>query len=188
MMILKTGRIAAFGLVAVLAACATEVRVAAPLVTPQTRIASSFSSLEVTEVTLPSYAAAEDIYFRAEDGAISPTGTLWADLPARAITLQLSRDLGAITGVTVAPAPWPFREFPAAKVDVRIEELLATAEGVFRLSGQYFIAPEEGGRASSQSFAIEEPIAGGPTPSAAIATARGRAVAKLAETIARRGL
>ncbi|MCR8827895.1 PqiC family protein [Pseudosulfitobacter koreensis] len=187
-MMINTGRIAALGLATLLAACSTEVRVAAPVVAPETRIASSFSSLEVSEVTLPSYAAAEDIYFRAADGAISPTGTLWADLPARAITLQLSRDLGAITGVTVAPAPWPFREFPAAKVDVRIEELLATAEGVFLLSGQYFVAPEAGGRASAQSFAIAEPIAGGPTPAAAIASARGRAVAELAETIARRGL
>jgi uncharacterized lipoprotein YmbA len=188
MITIKTGRTAALGLVALLAACASEVRVATPVITPQTRIASSFSSIEVSEVTLPSYAAAEDIYFRDADGAISPMGTLWADLPARAITLQLARDLGAITGVTVAPEPWPFRAYAAAKVDVRIEELLATAEGVFHLSGQYFVAPEAGGRATSGSFAIQEPIEGTPTSASAIASARGRAVSKLAEAIARRGL
>ncbi|MFX4298483.1 MULTISPECIES: ABC-type transport auxiliary lipoprotein family protein [Roseobacteraceae] len=187
-MTIKTGKISALCFVTLLAACASEVRVAAPQTAPETRIASRYSSLEVTEVTLPSYAAAEDIYFRAADGAISPTGTLWADLPSRSITLQLARDLGAITGVTVAPDPWPFRAFPAAKVDVRIEELLATAEGTFRLSGQFFIAPEADGRATAGAFAIEEPIVGKPTEAAAIAAARGRAVSKLAETIAQGGL
>lgn len=123
----------------------------------------------MSEVTLPSYAAAEDIYMRAADGTISPMGTLWADLPARSITLQLSRDLGAITGVTVAPEPWPFRAYAAAKVDVRIEELLATAEGVFRLSGQYFIAPEAGavparGHSPSKSRLSGTPVHPPPLP------------------------
>ena len=185
---IKTGRIAALGLVAMLAACASETRFASPVVPPDARVSSSFPSLEVAAVTLPSYADAEDIYVRGADGAISPAGTLWADLPARAITLQLARDLGTITNVTVAPEPWPFRPFPAARVDVRFEEMLATAEGVFRLSGQYFVAPEAGGRAASGQFAIEEPIVGGAASAAAIAEARGRAVARLAETIAREGL
>ncbi|WP_254655985.1 membrane integrity-associated transporter subunit PqiC [Sulfitobacter sp. 20_GPM-1509m] len=189
MKMINTGSMAALGLVTLIAACgSTEVRVASPVSAPETRVRSSFSSLEVSEVTLPSYAAAEDIYMRAADGTISPMGTLWADLPARSITLQLSRDLGAITGVTVAPEPWPFRAYAAAKVDVRIEEMLATAEGVFRLSGQYFIAPEAGGRASAGSFAIEEPIVGDTGSPTAIAAARGQAVGRLAETIARKGL
>ncbi len=183
-----TRRVAAFGLVALLAACGTEARFASPVVPPEARVSSSFPSLEVAEVTLPSYAAAEDIYIRGADGAISPAGPLWADLPARSITLQLARDLGTITNATVAPEPWPFRPFPAATVDVRIEELLATAEGVFRLSGQYFVAPEAGGRAASGQFAIEEAIVGDASSASAIAIARGRAVSRLAEQIARDGL
>ncbi|QFS84973.1 hypothetical protein FIU97_18960 (plasmid) [Roseivivax sp. THAF40] len=188
MMTQMFGRIAALGLVATLAACGTETRFSSPVIPPEARVTSSFPSLEVAEVTLPSYASAEDIYIRDEAGAISPAGPLWADLPARSITLQLSRDLGTITNATVAPEPWPFRPFPAATVDVRIEELLATAEGVFLLSGQYFIAPEAGGRASSGQFAIEEAIIGDPGSAAAIAIARGRAVSRLAEQIAREGL
>ncbi|MHA6326393.1 PqiC family protein [Roseivivax sp. CAU 1753] len=188
MLMIKTGRIAAFGVVALLAACSGEARFASPVVLPEARVSSSFPSLEVSEVTLPTYAASEDIYVRGADGAISPAGPLWADIPARAITLELARDLGTITGVTVAPEPWPFRPFPAATVDVRIEEMLATAEGVFRLSGQYFIAPEAGGRAASGQFSIEEPILGEDLSATAIAAARGRAVARLAELIAREGL
>ncbi|QFT62128.1 hypothetical protein SAMN05421853_11252 [Roseivivax halotolerans] len=186
MTITTTRRFAAIGLALALAACGSETRFASPIAPPEVRVPSSFPSLEVAEVTLPSYAAAEDIYLRGADGAISPAGTLWADLPARAITLQLSRDLATITGVTVAPEPWPFRPFPAARVDVRLEEMLATAEGTFRLAGQYFVAPEAGGRAASGQFAIVEPIGG--ESAAAIANARGRAVARLAEEIAREGL
>ncbi|SIT06577.1 hypothetical protein SAMN05421759_11356 [Roseivivax lentus] len=188
MMTHVTRRLAALGLMAALAACSSEARFASPVIPPEARINSSFPSLEIAQVTLPSYAEAEDIYVRGTDGAISPAGPLWADLPARSITLQLARDLGTITNATVAPEPWPFRPFPAATVDVRIEELLATAEGIFRLSGQYFVAPEAGGRAASGQFAIEETIVGDPGSASAIAAARGRAVTRLAEQIARDGL
>ncbi|MCE0505090.1 MULTISPECIES: PqiC family protein [unclassified Roseivivax] len=188
MTMLKLSRLAALGLGLLVAACGPEPRFASPISPPEARVASAFPSLEVVEVTLPSYAADEQIFQRGADGAIAPAGTLWADLPARAITLQLSRDLAVITGVTVAPEPWPFRPFPAARVDVRLEEMLATSEGTFRLAGQYFVAPEAGGRATAGQFAIVEPIQGDTGSAAAIATARGRAVARLAEQIAREGL
>ncbi|ETW12036.1 hypothetical protein ATO8_13112 [Roseivivax marinus] len=171
-----------------LAACGgPDQRFATPASTPTVRVASAYPTLEVVEVTLPLYAASEEIYAADAGGAITPLGPLWADDPARAMTLQLSRDLGQITGATVAPEPWPYREYAAAKVDVRIEDMLATDAGTFRLAGQYFVAPDEGGRNRSGSFSIEVPMAT-PDSAATIAAARSAAVSQLAETVARRGL
>ena len=136
---------------------------------------------------LPTYAASEEIFVAEPGGAITPLGPLWADDPGRAMTLQLARDIGTITGAQAAPEPWPFRDYAAAKVDVRLEDMLATGTGQFRLSGQFFVAPDEGGRDRSGSFAIEVPLPEEPS-AAAIATARSAAVTELAEQIARRGL
>lgn len=172
----------------VLAACTTkDVRFASAPIEPTARIASRYATLEVVEVTLPVYAASEEIFTQDATGAISALGPLWADEPARAMTLQLARDLAAITGATVAPQPWPFRGFAEARVDVRIEEMLATASGTFRISGQYFVAPETSGRDRSGLFSISVPLPAQPSPSR-IADARGAAMLSLAEEIARRGL
>ncbi|SNR77078.1 PqiC family protein [Puniceibacterium sediminis] len=170
------------------AACAGgDVRFATPAVEPTVKVASRYRSLEVVEVTLPSYAGAEEIYFQQPDGSIEELGPLWADLPSRAITLGLARDLGAITGATVAPAPWPFRGFSDARIDVRIEEMVATASGQFRLSGQYFVAPEQDGGDRSGHFSIAVPLPEKAT-AAQIAAARGAATAQLAEQIAKAAL
>lgn len=162
-------------------------RFATPNLEPSAKVASRYASLEVVQVTLPTYAAAEDIFVQDADGAITELGPLWADDPARAITLQLARDFAAITGATVAPAPWPFRSFAEARVDVRLEEMLATTSGTFVMSGQYFVAPEEEGRDRSGPFSITVPLAldaGAPQ----IAAARGAATLQLAEEIAKAGL
>ncbi|KAA9007809.1 PqiC family protein [Histidinibacterium aquaticum] len=170
------------------AACGTDTRYAVPAVdTPTERVPSAFASLEVVEVTLPTYAASEDIYLQDAGGGLEPLGPLWADDPARAVTLQLSRDLQRITGALVAPDPWPFRDFPAARLDVRLEEFVATASGGFLIAGQYFVAPEEGGGDAAGRFAIEVPLAERES-AAAIATARSAAVTRLATEIARAGL
>ncbi|SLN60899.1 hypothetical protein ROJ8625_03092 [Roseivivax jejudonensis] len=178
----------AAGALATLAACgAGDTRYATPPSQPTARVASAYPTLEVVEVQLPTYAASEDIYVAAPGGALAPLGPLWADDPGRAMTLQLARDLSAITGAQAAPEPWPFRDYAAAKVDVRLEDMLATAEGAFRLSGQFFVAPDAGGRDQSGAFSIEVPIPEG-AGAATIAAARSAAVTRLAETIARRGL
>lgn len=169
------------------AACSGEIRYATPAVEPAVKIASRYSSLEVVEVTLPTYAGAEEIYLQQPDGAIEPLGPLWADLPSRAITMELARDLGAITGATVAPAPWPFRGFSDARIDVRIEEMVATSSGQFRFAGQYFVAPEQDGRDRAGVFAITVPLPEKATASL-IAVARGAATQQLAEQIARNAL
>ncbi|KMK66789.1 membrane integrity-associated transporter subunit PqiC [Puniceibacterium sp. IMCC21224] len=174
-------------LLSVSACSGNDTRYATPPVEPSARISSRYQSLEVVEVTLPSYAADQAIFVQSADGAISELGGLWADDPARALTLQLARDLTNITGATVAPAPWPFRSYAAAKVDVRLEEMLATASGTFRIAGQYFVAPEDDGREPSGQFSIAVPLPENATP-AQIAAARGAASLALAEEIARKAL
>ncbi|WP_149756651.1 PqiC family protein [Roseivivax sediminis] len=172
----------------VLAACGGgDIRYATPPSAPEARVGSAYATLEVVEVQLPTYAASEDIFVADAGGALTALGPLWADDPARAMTLQLARDLSAITGAQVAPEPWPFRDYAAAKLDVRLEDMLATAAGTFRLSGQFFVAPDDGGRDRSGRFAIEVPLAED-ADAASIAAARSAAVSQLAEDIARRGL
>ncbi|TCP41827.1 PqiC family protein [Rhodovulum marinum] len=181
---------APLALAALLAACSAsparytvpEVEVAGP------RVPSIYGTVALREVALPAYAASEEIHFRGPDGALaSAPDVLWADDPTRAITGDLARALGRITGATVAAEPWPFFDRPAATVEIRVSDMLAEADGRFRLTGQYFVAPETGRRTRSGSFALEAPIAapGGPAP---IAAARGQAVRDLATLIARDGL
>lgn len=151
------------------------------------RIGIAYRSVEVLEVSLPTYAASEEIYVRGADGALtSSSDLLWSDDPARAVTLELTRYLAQTTGAQVAPEPWPFSDRAAARVDVRVEDMYAAGTS-FIMTGQFFAAPESGGRDRSGLFSLSAPIAedGG---AAAIAAARGQVVRDLASEIARRGL
>ncbi|MBS0124981.1 PqiC family protein [Thetidibacter halocola] len=173
-----------------LAACAgTEARFDAPTPTaaPSESVSVRFARIEVVAVTLPTYGQDEEIHIREASGAIVPLGPLWADEPARAVTLQLARDLDTITGRLVAPEPWPFRDPSDVRVDLRVTDFHATEAGTFRLAGQVFVAPEDGGRDRARGFEIETPIGaeGGP---AAIAAARAQAVTQLALFVAKNGL
>lgn len=173
--------------VALTACSTTDVRYASPLSEPSVRLASRYDTLEIVEVALPTYAASEEIFTQDAEGAIRALGPLWASDPARAITLQLARDMSAITGAMVVPEPWPFRGRAEATIDVRIEEMLATADGVFRISGQFFVAPENSRSDRSDLFSISVPISAEPSPSQ-IASARGTAITTLAEKIVMSGL
>ena len=175
-----------------LAACAPgggTLRYAVPPAPVAARVPVSFASVEVIDVTLPTYAQGEAIALGLATGGIQTRkDLLWADLPSRAVTLDLTRALGLITGARVASSPWPFDRSPDARLEVRIEEFLPFDTGTFRLSGQYFVGAFDGSeRARARSFAIAVPFdpAGG-VP--AIAAARGAATVQLAETIARDGL
>lgn len=171
-----------------LAACtADEIRFASTAVEPTARITTRYSSVEVAEVTLPVYADSEEIFTEDATGALTALGPLWADDPSRAMTLQISRDLASITGAKVAPEPWPFRDYAAAKVDIRIEEMVATRSGLFRISGQFFVAPDAGGADRSVQFSVSAPFPSSASASQ-IAAARAVATTKLAEDIAARGL
>ena len=179
----------AFFILISLAGCGAEDRfIAAPQVTATERVASRFSSIEIREVSLPTHASSEEIYVEAEGGGLAVSELLWADDPTRAVTLALSRNLAEITGARVAPEPWPFDAYPAARVDVRVERFLSQADGTLVLAGQYFVADLDGrGRDRARLFSLSAPLANDLTPSAA-AEARARLVTELALKIARDGL
>ncbi len=173
-----------------LSACgAAPSRFAVAPVLPEARVQISYSSLELREVSLPVYAQSEDISIEGLDGGIArANGLLWADVPARAMTLDLARALRTITDAQVAPEPWPFDSSPQARLEVRVEEMVASERGEFRLSGQYFVGAFDGSeRGRARTFALSVPLdlSSGP---AAIAAARGQVTVMLAETIARDGL
>ena len=171
-----------------LTACGTNAdryTASAPEVTQTVSI--RFGSVEIREVSLPTYAAADEIHQQAESGVLkSDTAVLWADAPERAVALDLARNLAKLTGARIASDPWPFESFPDARLEVRFEELLPGADGVLRAAGQYFVAVEEGReRAGLFDLAVPFSPEGGP---AAIAAARGQIILDLATFIARDGL
>lgn len=170
------------------AACSTPTTFVKATPEPVTeRVAIAFRSVEIRTVSLPTYAASEEIYGQGADGVLATTSAVrWADIPERAITLELSRTLAELTGARVAPEPWPFDARAEAQVDVRFEDLLAGADGVFRASGQYFVSSESG-RERSGLFRLDVRY----TPEAgpeAIAAARSRAILDLAKLIAGKAL
>lgn len=148
----------------------------------------AFGLVEVREVSLPAYAAADEISVRNEDGRVVSSGSvLWADTPDRSLALELSRALVQITSARVASAPWPFESFPDARLDVRFETLVAGSDGQYRARGQYFVAVTDGRRERAGLFDVStsfDPEAG----PQAIAAARGQIIAELALYIARNGL
>ncbi|MEL6959924.1 MAG: ABC-type transport auxiliary lipoprotein family protein [Pseudomonadota bacterium] len=150
-------------------------------------VAIRYGSVEVTLATMPAYAQSEEIFVEAPDGTLSPLGPLWSDEPSRSVTLQVAQDLSAMSGALIAPEPWPFRDFADAILDVRVNDYFVTADGAFRLSGQYFVAPEDGGPDRAEPFSIEVPI-GGEAALSDIARARTSAVAQLSRQIATEGL
>lgn len=175
---------AALGLAACAASPARYV-VPAPTVQGQQRIA--YRSVEIRKISLPAYAASDEIAQLASDGTlISAGGVLWADTPERAISLELSRHLAQLTGARVASEPWPFEAFADARLELRFESLLAGDDGQFRASGQYFVSAENGReRAGLFNLAVAFDPEGGP---AAIAAARGRIILDLARFVTVNGL
>ena len=80
--------------------------------------------------------------------------------------------------------PWPLAEPPRRVLEVRVERALAQANGIYRLSGRYFVADEgSGGANHARSFDISVPM-GGATGPGASAAAASSAIAILAQQIA----
>jgi uncharacterized lipoprotein YmbA len=159
--------------------------VTAPQATQSQRI--GFRAVEIRDVSLPAYAADDEIVRRSADGRVVSDGVLWADTPDRAVALELSRHLAQITGARVASNPWPFEALPDGRIDLRFETLVASEEGTYRATGQYFVAVSDGRRERSGIFDLSVPFdpAAGP---AAVAAARGQVILDLAEDLARRAL
>ena len=106
----------------------------------------------------------------------------------RSFTEGLAFSLAALTRARVAAEPWPFFERPQVRLDVRISRALPGRDGVYRLSGQYFVAASEQGvaRDVARRFELEQPYAG--ATAVAIAAAKARLIDDLAALIARDGL
>ncbi len=178
---------AALSLALALSACGAADRfaVSAPPVSEQIRI--GFASVEVRDISLPTYAAADEIHIQKNDGSLISSDQLWADAPERAVALELSENLSRLTSRRVASEPWPFEAFPDARLEVRFSKLLASETGQFMASGQYFVAVSNAGRERSGLFDLSVPFdpKGG---AATIAAARGQLILDLAAYIARNGL
>ncbi|MDD8022861.1 MAG: PqiC family protein [Paracoccaceae bacterium] len=146
---------------------------------------------ELREVSLPQYASGQEIAWQTPDGALRSTpDNVWADDPPRAITLALARQISTLSGATVIAEPWPLADEPTRRIEVRVEQFLARADGVVQLTGVYYVTPAgmSGGRDLVRRFDLAVPIAsadGKPAEPAAIAQAQSQAVALLAERIAR---
>jgi uncharacterized protein len=143
------------------------------------------SSVMVRTVSLPTYAAAEEIAMQSPEGFIVTEGDiLWADQPDRAATLTITRHLNTILSATVGPDPWPFVDLPDVVVEVRVEEIIAGGDGVFRLRGQYFVGGDAARfRNTVRSFNYTSPL---PDLSfASVAAAQSQVLLELSEDIAK---
>ena len=140
----------------------------------------------VRTVSLPAYAAAEEVATELPSGLIaSNEDILWADLPERAVTLILTETLTDILGVDVGPDPWPFVGLPDVAIDVRVARMLAGADGVFRLSGQFYVGGDGINYPNTTTaFDITAPMRDQSLGS--VSAAQSVALTELAETIARR--
>lgn len=176
-----------------LAACGSgsgsgPLRVDLPPVAETGKVPISVGAVEVREVTLPLYASQEVIYVETASGKlVSDENLLWADDPRRSFTEGLATALAAHTRARVAAEPWPFYERPDARVEVRFSRALASRDGQYRVSGQYFVASADGERADvARRFTIAEPY--GAMNAGSIAAAKARVIDALALQIARDGL
>lgn len=143
------------------------------------------TTIEVLEVSLPLYAQGQEIPFAESSGAIrTDQSAIWADMPSRAISLSLAESLSKLTGSVTAVEPWPLEESAAVKLDVRVKNLLASAEGSLEFSGQYFIVYGSGRNPVSDWFEISIPVAG--QSGAEISKATGAAINELAQMVVNR--
>lgn len=175
-----------------LAACSGPVtQVSVPPVQTDLRLRPIIGSLEVRDISLPRYAASDDIVRAGADGGIDTLpSTVWADTPERGLTLRLVDALDRITGARVAAEPWPFAEPPAASVTIRVTDALGQPDvgdlpGRYVLRGSYAISPVASDLADRAGrFEIAVPLADGSPQS--LGAAQSAALGELAETLARR--
>jgi uncharacterized protein len=141
------------------------------------------ASIEVRDVSLPAYASASEIVVEDAAGALRPVPkAIWADDPARGITGALARSLEALSTAQVAAEPWPLTTEAQARVQVRIDQMIAKSDDSFSMTGQFAIASSSGAVADSLTrFAISVPMAD--LAPASVATATGAALDQLAVKI-----
>lgn len=169
-----------------LAACSSPEKVGRYLIDAPTREATlpnRLGRVVVRDVSLPQYASTQEMAYQSEDGSVrSRKDEAWADDPVRAVTLFLAKEISVQSGAQAIAEPWPFDNGPDRRLEVRIEHMLAQADGMLSLRGEYYVSTDSGG-GQSRRFSIAEPITapGGP---AEVAAAQSRALQTLAGTIA----
>lgn len=148
------------------------------------QVANRLGSAELRDVSLPEYASDQEVMWQTPDGAVrSNPDSLWADSPQRAFTQSLASQISNVSGATVIGEPWPLAEPPQRTLEVRVDKALAQANGVYRLTGRYFVSDKDsGGTNHARSFDISVPLSSN-QPSA-IATALSQAIGQLAQQIA----
>ncbi|SFS06079.1 PqiC family protein [Yoonia litorea] len=172
-------------LTALLAACSAPIERIA--LTPQPsalELRPLVGSAMVRTVSLPTYAAAEEIAVEQAGGLIATSeDILWADDPERAVTLFLTQSLADILNTTVGPEPWPFVGLPDVSTDVQVAQMIAGADGTFRLTGQVYVGGDGiNFRNSADTFAIVVPMVD--QSLASISAAQSAALVELSELIA----
>ena len=178
-----------------LAACSDPEKVARYPIEPPAlskSLPNRLGRAELRELSLPQYSTAQEISYQTPDGALrSNPDNLWADDPARAMTLTLARQISAVSGATVLADPWPLSDPPRRRIEVRVEQILPGADGLLHVSGVYFVSPAglEAGGDVVRRFDFTVPIAGGEAGAeaapGAIVAAQGAAINALARRIAR---
>ena len=144
------------------------------------------ASIELRDVVLPAYGEDSKLLVEGPDGGLTAVkGSEWADSSARAITAELARSLDLRGSASVAAEPWPLIDSPDIRLEVRIERLVARANGAFVLAGQYAVASPDGRmRGFLERFEISVPLAD--QKPASVARAYGAALDGLSTHILRR--
>lgn len=147
----------------------------------QTRV--SVQTVELRDVSLPTHASGTSIFLRETDGGLRPLGNAeWADDPERAVTGTLAQLLDSRSSATVSAEPWPLRDGPTARLDVRVDKMLADASGVFEITGQAAVSAVDGSpRERVERFAISVPIT--EMSAAGVTEAQGRALVALSDAM-----
>ena len=177
--------IIAIGLTVMLAACSGSApRLQMFQIKSKLTLPTAVGSAIVRKVSLPTYAASEELSIETTQGLIvSNKNILWADDPARAVTLALARNLGEIVDAKIVPHPWPFVDLPDVAIDIRVTRMIAAADGIFYLEGQYFVGGDGiAYKKSTNRFAVQAQIQR--SEPAGISDAQARALLTLAELIA----
>lgn len=171
----------------VLSACSDPEKTGRFLVDPpasSTRVPDRLGTAELKDVSLPEYAADQEVMWQTADGAVrSNPDSLWADNPQRAFSQSLAQEISDISGALVVNEPWPLAEPPRREIEVRVTRALAQANGIYRLSGRYFVSDEgNGGTNHARSFDISVPLSSNQPGD--IAAALSQAISQLATQIA----
>lgn len=180
-------RLLPLSLVLLLAACAgTPSRYLIETAPAPAPIALRVSTIELRDVVLPAYAEDSKILQETAEGGLRPIkGAEWADGTARGVTAELARSLDLRGSASVAAEPWPLSDPAQVRLEVRIDRMVARADGSFLLSGQFALAaPERQIRDGLERFEIAVPLAD--TGAAAVANAYASSLEQLSLQILRR--